>query len=129
MQDYDVFVGSRIRRIRVLKDISQEELGKVLKLPKQAISAIEKGKRKLSIEELDKISTFFNEPMQAFIKEDYEFVHIIETPYGAIPVFIDDFLEQYRYAFKNIGIYKEHGKKFTEKLIRGMEIIQKEEKK
>jgi transcriptional regulator with XRE-family HTH domain len=129
MQDYDVFVGSRIRRVRVLKDVSQEELGKVLKLPKQAISAIEKGKRKLSIEELDKISTFFNEPMQAFIKEDYEFVHIIETPFGAIPVFFDDFLEQYRYAFKNIDMYKEHGKKFTEKLIRAMEIIQKEEKK
>jgi transcriptional regulator with XRE-family HTH domain len=56
---YD-FLGDRIRKLREINDCTQEELGNELNLPKQSISRIEKGNRKISVEELDKIADFFH---------------------------------------------------------------------
>ena len=57
---FNDLVGKRIREYRIKKDVSQGELGKYLNLPKQAISRIEKCKRKVTAQELDKISLFFD---------------------------------------------------------------------
>lgn len=65
---YD-FLGERIKKLRDMNDCSQVELGKVLNLPKQSISRIEKGNRKISIEELDKIADYFDTAPIVILKE------------------------------------------------------------
>ena len=127
-KNFNDLVGRRVREYRIKQDASQEELGKYLKLPKQAISSIEKGKRRVTAQELDMISLFFNEPISVFVKEEYEYIYPSDTDYGALPVFMAEFLEKYRYAFENIDIYEKDGKKFTNRLIDGMKIIQRDVK-
>ena len=124
--NFNKIVGKRVREYRIIKDVSQEELGKYLNLPKQAISSIEKGKRRVTAQELDKISLFFEEPLSAFIKEDHKYVYPIDTPYGALPVFMSDFLEEYRYSIENVGIYKIQGKQLTNRLISAIQTIYRE---
>jgi transcriptional regulator with XRE-family HTH domain len=123
-KDYNELVGKRIKEFRIRKDISQEELGKYLKLPKQTISTIEKGRRRVTIQELDMLSGFFDEPLSAFIKEDHEYAFPYDTEYGELPVFMSDFLEKYKYACKKVAIYKDKpGKMFTNTFIDAIKMI------
>ncbi|NQT67452.1 MAG: helix-turn-helix transcriptional regulator [Actinobacteria bacterium] len=125
-KNFNDLVGRRVREYRIKQNASQEELGKYLKLPKQAVSSIEKGKRRVTAQELDMISLFFDKPLSAFIKEEYEYVYPYDADFGVIPIFIAEFLEKYKYAYENIQFFKKHGKKFTKRLIDGMKIIQRE---
>jgi len=115
---YD-FLGDRIRKLREINNCTQEELGKLLNLPKQSISRIEKGNRKISIEELDNIADFFGTAPIVILKDD-----LIDKKYednkpknrwgfkvpDVVDFFLDD-LEEYfnrlldmdeRFSFKNI---------------------------
>jgi len=115
---YD-FLGDRVRKLREMNDCTQEELGKVLNLPKQSISRIEKGNRKISIEELDNIADFFGTAPIVILKDN-----LIDKKYednkpknrwgfkvpDVVDYFLDD-LEEYfnrlldmdeRFSFKNI---------------------------
>ena len=67
---YD-FLGERIKKLREINDCTQTELGKLLNLPKQSISRIEKGKRKITTRELDKIAEFFNTASILILKEEF----------------------------------------------------------
>ncbi len=64
----DQIIGEKIRQIRVVKRISQDELGKHLGLAKQTISKIEKGNRKVTATELLKISEYFEKYINEFLK-------------------------------------------------------------
>ena len=64
-------LGDSIKILREKNDCTQTELGKVLNLPKQSISRIEKGRRKVSPKELDKISKFFNIPSIFILKDGW----------------------------------------------------------
>ncbi len=55
----DILIGEKIRQIRVVRKVSQGELGEHLGLAKQTISKIEKGTRKVTVAELLKIGEFF----------------------------------------------------------------------
>jgi len=48
-------LGERIKKLRILKKFSQEELGKVLNMPKQSVSRIEKSNRSVTDIEVEKI--------------------------------------------------------------------------
>lgn len=52
--------GNRIKSLRQLKDVSQEELGRFLGLSKQTISGIETGYRATTIEVSIALADFFN---------------------------------------------------------------------
>ncbi|AYB37569.1 helix-turn-helix domain-containing protein [Brevibacillus laterosporus] len=52
--------GLRIRELRMIQNLKQDELGEAIGLSKQAISAIETGYRSTSIEVLHSLSVFFN---------------------------------------------------------------------
>lgn len=52
--------GKKLRELRELKGLSQEELGKVLNKTKNNISQYETGKREPDLETLNKIADFFN---------------------------------------------------------------------
>jgi len=125
-KNFNDLIGKRVREYRIKHDVSQEELGKYLKLPKQAISSIEKGKRKVTAQDLDMISLFFDEPLSAFVKEEHKYVYIVDTDYGALPVYMADFLEEYRHSIDKIDIYKKEGKKFTNRLIDAIKMVYRE---
>jgi len=101
LKEFDKKVGKNVRNYRVTHDKSQQELGKYLGLPKQAISRMEKGKRRITIEELEKIALFFDEPIQLFLKDEYKYIHPRDTNYGVFPVYMSEFLDDY---VKGLGI-------------------------
>jgi transcriptional regulator with XRE-family HTH domain len=96
---YD-FLGDKIRRLRIVRQHSQTELGAVLGLPKQAVSVIEKGERKVTAAELEKIQKFLHVSPRYFFEEG--FIEMLEKDYNweprnkwkiKIPPFMDDTLE------------------------------------
>ena len=103
---YD-FLGERIRKLREIYDCTQDEIGKVLNLPKQSISRIEKGNRKISIEELDKIADYFGTSPIVILKEE-----LIDKQYEAnkpknkwgykVPSEVDYFLEELEKEFNRL---------------------------
>lgn len=97
MEKKDAFISEKIRQIRILKNRSQEDLGKFIGLPKQAVSRIEKTQRKVSYFELSKIAEFLEEPIEAFVVEDIKnrMIHIGNSV-AAIPKFAFDFLTDFK---------------------------------
>ena len=101
MLDEDIYVGDKIRQIRTIRHVSQEELGKVVKLNKQAVSRIEKGIRRVSYSELIKIAEFLKEPIETFTEREIKFKLIHQkNSVVAIPKFAIDFLNDYREFIK-----------------------------
>jgi transcriptional regulator with XRE-family HTH domain len=60
-------LGEIIKRFRMLKNISQEELAKALDVPRTAISQIENGGRDLSFVELQKLLNLFEVSFDEFV--------------------------------------------------------------
>ena len=56
---------------------------------------MENGKRKITIEELEKISLFFDQPLQLFLKDEYKWIYPQDTNYGAFPVYMAGFIDDY----------------------------------
>jgi len=104
---YD-FLGEKIKKLREINKCSQTELGNLLGLPKQSVSRIEKGNRKISTGELDKIASYFKLPKRFILQdgmiEDY-YEKTIEGNKSTLkyPPFVDDFLfnlnETFNYSF------------------------------
>jgi transcriptional regulator with XRE-family HTH domain len=95
LTEYDKKVGKKVRDYRITHDISQEELGKYLRLPKQAISRMENGKRRITTEEVEKIALFFDEPNQLFLKDEYKYIYPSQTAFGAYPVYMAEFFDDF----------------------------------
>lgn len=98
-------LGERIKILRENKNRTQTELGKVLNLPKQSVSRIEKGRRKVSSKELDKISKFFNIPSifilkDGWINNEYQNINTNERSVR-LPQFVESFLDGLEQFFDN----------------------------
>lgn len=80
----DEAIGKNIRRLRVEKRKSQEELGKALKPTRShaTISDIERGKTKLSIKDLSAIAKFFGVDVQEIIGNTIETKPTASFSYG-----------------------------------------------
>jgi len=122
-KNYD-FLGERIRKLRHINNCTQEELGKVLNLPKQSISRIEKGKRRVSSQELEEISKFFKTPDIFILKEGW----IDETYKDSIPdnkwdISIPSFVENFLYGLEEYLdsslSYKRFNLRTAKKIIKG----------
>jgi transcriptional regulator with XRE-family HTH domain len=61
-------VGTRLREIRLKKELTQEALAKITGIERTFISHIEKGSRNVSIETLDKIFKGLNIDFKYFFK-------------------------------------------------------------
>lgn len=68
--------GDNLKRLRTNKELTQENLGKVLCLSRTTISNYEKGKMQPSIETLIRLSEVFNITVDELIKQQ-------ETSYPA----------------------------------------------
>jgi transcriptional regulator with XRE-family HTH domain len=126
MEKKDAFISEKIRQIRIFKNHSQEELGKFIGLPKQAISRIEKAQRKVSYFELSKIAEFLEEPIEAFVEEDIKnrMIHIGNSV-ASIPKFAFDFLTDYKNFIK--GDYSdEEAKVITEEICKQVKNVYEE---
>jgi len=127
LDEFDAKVGKRLRDHRVTHDIPQEKLAKYLGLSKQAISRMEKGKRRMNIEELEKIALFFDKPMKFFIQDEYKYLNAEDRFYSEFPVYMAKFLEDY-----SIGRCIDAGKNnytdfFTDKFIKAIKTIRRED--
>lgn len=91
LSEYEKKVGRNVRNYRMLHEIKQDKLAEYLKLPIQVISRMENGKRRITVEELEKIALFFDEPTQLFTKDEYKYIYPIDTAYGVFPVYMADF--------------------------------------
>jgi transcriptional regulator with XRE-family HTH domain len=97
MLEEDFYIGDKIRQFRIIKHVSQEELGKIINVNKQAVSRIEKGIRRLSHSELVKIAEFLEEPVESFTEREIKYKLIqLKRAYSAIPKFAVDFLNDYK---------------------------------
>ncbi|MHB8279327.1 MAG: helix-turn-helix domain-containing protein [Candidatus Humimicrobiaceae bacterium] len=122
MEKKDAFISEKIRQIRILKNRSQEDLGKYIGLPKQAVSRIEKTQRKVSYFELSKIAEFLEEPIEAFVVEDIKnkLIHIGNSV-AAIPKFAFDFLTDFKKFLYKYS--KEEAKVITDEICNQMKNI------
>jgi transcriptional regulator with XRE-family HTH domain len=68
----DEEIGLRIKKLRLEKGKSQEELGKVLSRSHAAISDIERGKTKLNVEDLLILAKFFGVNLSEIIGDAAE---------------------------------------------------------
>ena len=62
--------GTRLRELRLSRNISQEELGFRSKLDRTYISSVERGKRNISLRNIEKISKALNIDINEFFKND-----------------------------------------------------------
>jgi len=93
LNEYEKKIGRNVRNYRILNDIKQEKLAKYLNLPVQVISRMENGKRRITVEELEKIALFFDEPTQLFTQDEYKYIFPRDTAYGVFPVYMAEFLD------------------------------------
>jgi len=74
---YNEMFGEKVRRARIEKNITQEELGKIIGYDKQTIYKIEKGKRNINYDEVKKIALHLEKDINYFDDFD-EFLYNIK---------------------------------------------------
>ena len=62
-------LGSRLKEAREYLNLSQDEVAKILKVPRSAISLMEAGQRKVDAIELQKLAEIYQRPIGFFIGE------------------------------------------------------------
>mgnify|MGYP001581608826 CR=1 FL=1 len=72
MYSFYIKLGKRIKELREQLEISQERLAELLHISRPAISQIEKGERKISAEELKKLSEIFFIPLDNLLDMEKE---------------------------------------------------------
>lgn len=61
------FEDLNLKQLRAIKGLSQEEVAKYIGLKKQSYNLGELGKRKFKIDEVEKMSSLFNVPINTLI--------------------------------------------------------------
>ena len=65
-------IGTRIKELRTRKGVSQQRLAELLGVSRPAISQIERGDRKVSADELDRLAKTFNVSVNALLDREKE---------------------------------------------------------
>ena len=60
-------IGQRLKETREYVGLSQDEVAKVLKMPRPAVSLIESGERKVEALELKKLAELYQQPVDYFL--------------------------------------------------------------
>ncbi len=67
MEEINKSIGERIKKIREEKDITQEQLGKILGYSPMGISHFERGIREIKFSDLQKVASFFGKSLFYFL--------------------------------------------------------------
>jgi transcriptional regulator with XRE-family HTH domain len=78
MDEFYEALSTRIKELREQAGLSQEKLAEELGINRIAVSQIEKGERKVSAEELAKISNVFHVPTDVLLNLKKEFKVVLE---------------------------------------------------
>lgn len=60
-------IGARLKQIRESRSVTQQELADLLKLPRTAVTQLESGSRRMTVEELQLIAQHFGVSLDAFV--------------------------------------------------------------
>lgn len=63
-------IGERIRRARESRELSQYDLARILGYTQTAINYYEKGKRKIGIDDIQRLAVVLNKPIEYFVSND-----------------------------------------------------------
>lgn len=63
-------LGKKLREAREYLDLPQDEVAKMLNVPRSAISLIESGQRKVEVLELKRLAELYQRPVRWFTGED-----------------------------------------------------------
>lgn len=93
--------GEKIKALREFKDLSQREVGAVIKVDAAFISKVEKGEKRISRDHLDKLSAFLNvdkEELETLwlAEKLYQLVENEKLGHKALKVAEAEFLQQYK---------------------------------
>lgn len=65
-------IGSKLKSIRKQKGFSQEDIARILKIPRSSVVQMEKGNRNISLIEMNKLSETLGFSIDSFIRGDYK---------------------------------------------------------
>ena len=68
MEDIKVRIGNRIRELRQQEGLSQEAMGPLVGMHRTYLSNVEQGRRNISLENLEKLWSFFNISAEEFFR-------------------------------------------------------------
>ena len=69
MTEYQV-IGKKLKELREMKELSQEDLAIILGIKQPYYSQLENGKKKITIEQITKIANEFDLPLDWFLGRD-----------------------------------------------------------
>ncbi len=69
--DIKQYLGKNIKRLRLAKNLSQEQLAEIVNLERETISAIEIGRAFTSSEVLAEFANYFNVEASSLLKPDF----------------------------------------------------------
>src|SRR5574337_830366 len=72
MYDFYITFGKRIKELREQLGISQQRLAELLNISRPAVSQVESGERKISAEELKKLSEMLRIPLDSLLNLEKE---------------------------------------------------------
>jgi transcriptional regulator with XRE-family HTH domain len=101
-------LGNRIKEIRVRKGLSQNDLAKLLEMPRSSVAQMELGNRNVSVIELVSLSEILGFSIDKFLGAEYvaeENISLVEDPAPAILIPRDSTPKFKAAAFKNIILY------------------------
>ncbi len=70
--DIKILVGKRVKELRNKLGVSQEELADMAELDRTYITSIERGKRNISIVNIEKLANALNVSLSIFFDFDYK---------------------------------------------------------
>jgi len=78
MVTFNEKLGIRLKEIRVNKNLQQSDIAEILSVDRVSISHIEKGQRKITIEELHKLADYYNKSVDVLIDTDKDIQVVLE---------------------------------------------------
>lgn len=66
-QEVDLLIGQRLKEIRKIKNLTQEDIAEKLGVSFQQIQKYENGKNRISFSKLYELSNFLNVPLDSFV--------------------------------------------------------------
>lgn len=77
-----MFIGSRLRNLRIKNNMTQEELGRKLNVTKVSVCCYERNIRTPSLETLEDLVSLFNVSSDYFLGKDIPAIKEDSKPYG-----------------------------------------------